>query len=80
MLAPIGKRIIVQPVEVKQTGSLVITGIKPTQFKIIAAGDEVTKVKLGDIVYLGKYSGVEIEHEREVFIVVEEEGVLAKVS
>jgi co-chaperonin GroES (HSP10) len=79
MLQPLGKKIIVKPVEVKH-GTLLVSGLKPTQFYIIAIGDEVTKVKAGDIIYLDKYSGAEIEHEKEKFMVVEEGTILAKVA
>lgn len=79
MLTPLGKRIIVKPIEVKH-GALLITGVKPTQFHVIAIGDEVTKVKLGDTVYVSQQFGSEIEHEKEKFIVLEETFILAKVD
>jgi len=79
MLKPIGKRIIIKPIEVKH-GTLLVSGLKPVQFQIIAIGDEVTKVKVGDIIYLDKYAGAEIEHEKEKFMVVEEGTILAKLE
>lgn len=79
MLTPINKRIIVQPVEVKH-GTLLLSGVKPTQFQVVRIGDEVTKVKAGDIVYLDKHIGAEIEHENQKFIVVEEISILAKLD
>jgi co-chaperonin GroES (HSP10) len=79
MLKPIGKRIIVKPVEVKH-GNLIVSGIKPTQFYIVEIGDEVTKVKSGDIIYLDKYQGTEIEHDKEKFLVYDEGSILAKME
>jgi co-chaperonin GroES (HSP10) len=79
MLTPLGKRIIIQPLELPK-GSLLITNSKPTQFKIVAIGDETSKVSIGDIVYLDKFAGCEIEHNKEKFIVVEEAQILAKVD
>jgi chaperonin GroES len=79
MLTPIGKRIIVKPVEAK-TGALIITTTKPTQFDVLAIGDEVTKVKVGNIIYLEKHYGAEIEHEKEKFLVIEESSILAKLD
>lgn len=79
MLQSLGKKIIVKPIEVKH-GTLLVSGLKPTQFHIIAIGDEVTKVKAGDIIYLDKYAGAEIEHEKEKFMVVEEGTILAKLG
>lgn len=79
MLIPIGKRIIVKPVEVKH-GALIVSGQKPTQFTVITIGDEVTKVKAGDIIYLEKHYGAEIEHEKEKYLVIEEASILAKLD
>jgi len=79
MLTPVGKRIIVKPVETKH-GSLLVTGMKPTQHQIIAIGDEVTKAKVGDILYLDKHHGAEIEHEKEKYLVIDESSILAKLD
>lgn len=77
MLKPLGKRLLVQPLEVKH-GSLFLAGAKPTQFRVIAVGDEVTKVAVGDMVYLEKHYGVEIQHEGNKFLVIDEMTILAK--
>jgi len=78
MLKPVGKRIIVKPVEIK-AGSLIVTNAKPSQYTVMAIGDEVTKVMPNDIIYLEKHYGAEIEHEKEKFLVIEEGSILAKV-
>ena len=79
MLTPIGKKIIVKPKEVKH-GTLIVTSQKPTQYQIISIGDEVTKVKLNDIIYLEKHYGAEIEHEKEKYLVIQEDSILAKLD
>ncbi len=79
MLTPVGKRIIVQPAETKK-GTLILHNSKPTQFLVISIGDEVTKVKPGNIIYLEKHYGAEIEHEKEKFLVIEEDSILAKLD
>lgn len=79
MLKAIGDRILIQPVEIKQ-GTLLITNQKPTQFTVIDVGDEVTKVKPGDIVYLEKHYGVEIDHEAQKYLVIVEGSILAKLA
>lgn len=79
MLTPIAKRILIKPVEVTH-GKLIVTGQKPTQFTVIAVGDEVTKVKVGNIIYLEKHYGVEIEHESEKYSVIDESSILAKLD
>lgn len=79
MLIPIGKRIIVKPVEQKH-GALILTNQKPSQYEVITIGDEVTKVKAGNIIYLEKHYGAEIEHEKEKYLVVDETSILAKLD
>ena len=79
MLTPVGKRIIIKPVEVKQ-GTLIVHNQKPTQFTVIAIGDEVTKVKARDIIYLEKHYGVEIDHEGQKYLVIDEASILAKLD
>lgn len=77
MLTPIGKRLIIVPVETKK-GPLLLTTIKPTQFNVVAIGDEVKKVKIGDVIFLEKCYGIDIEHENEKFMVINEDTILAK--
>ncbi len=79
MLIPLAKRILVKPIEEKH-GTLLITNQKPKQFNIVATGDEVTKVKAGDIIYLEKHYGAEIEHENEKYLVIDEASILAKLD
>lgn len=79
MLTPVGKRIIIKPIEVNY-GNLVVSGAKPVQFRVLRIGDEVTKVKADDIIYMDKHYGVEIEHEKEKFLVIDEASILAKLD
>lgn len=78
MLIPLAKKIIVKPVDVK-AGTLIVSNVKPTQYLILVIGDEVTRVKAGDIIYLEKHYGAEIEHEGQKFLVIEEASILAKI-
>ena len=79
MLSPVGKRLIVKPIEVKH-GSLIVTNQKHVQFTVISIGDEITKVKPDDVVYMDKHYGVEIEYNKEKFLVVDEICILAKLD
>lgn len=79
MLTPIAKRILVKPVEQKH-GTLIVTNQKPTQFRVIGIGDEITKVKPGDTIYMEKHYGAEIEHENEKYLIIEESSILAKLD
>ena len=79
MLTPVAKRVIIKPLELKQ-GPLLIMGQKPLQFTVIAIGDDVSKVKSGDVIYLEKHYGIEIDHEGEKFLVIDEGSILAKIT
>lgn len=77
MLIPVGKRILIKPVEAK-SGALILNTTKPTQFTVISIGDEVTKVKPGNTIYMEKHWGVEIDYENQKFLCIDEATVLAK--
>jgi chaperonin GroES len=77
MLKPLGKRLLVKPIEMKQ-GTLFVAGAKPIQFTVVAIGDEVTKVAVGDTIYIEKHYGIEIQHEGDKVLVVDESTILAK--
>lgn len=79
MIRPVGKRILIKPVETKH-GNLIVTGVKPTQHIIVEVGDEVTKVKKDDVIYLDKFHGAEIIHESIKYLVIEENMILAKLD
>lgn len=90
MLTPVAKRVLIQPIEVQNQGKILIhnqnqgkiliPNQKPSQFKVIAVGDEVTKVSASDVIYLEKHYGVEIEHEGQKYSVIDEASILAKVK
>jgi len=80
MLLPLGKRLLVQPIEVTKVGALLLSNSKPTQYTVCAVGDEVKKVMSGDVIYLEKMYGAEVEHEGVKYFVIDESSILAKVS
>ncbi len=79
MLVPIAKNIIIKPIE-ETHGVLIIKNSKPSQFRVISIGDEVTKVLPNDIIYLQNHYGIEIEYEKEKFLIVKEDSILAKLD
>lgn len=79
MLMPVGKRIIVKPVEHTQ-GTLILTKQAPSQYEVVMASADVESVKPRDIVYIESHHGVKIEHEKEAFIVISEGSILAKIT
>jgi chaperonin GroES len=79
MLTPVAKRVIIKPIEEKH-GTLIVSNQKPKKFTVISIGDEVTKVKPGNIIFLEKHYGVEIEHDNDKFVVIDESSILAKID
>ena len=79
MLIPVAKRVIIKPIEEKH-GTLIVNNLKPKKFTVVSIGDEVTKVAPGNVIFLEKHYGVEIEHENEKYLVIDEESILAKLD
>ncbi len=80
MLIPVAKRVLIQPIHDDKNGVIIITNKKPIQYNVIAIGDEVTKVRPGNVIYLEKHYGIEIDYENEKFLVIDEASILAKIG
>jgi chaperonin GroES len=91
-IRPLEDRVVVQPFEAEERtrGGIVLPDTareKPQQGKVIAAGPgkllEKTgergqmSLKLGDVVFYGKYTGTEIEIEGDKYVILRENDVLA---
>lgn len=85
-IKPLADRILVKPVaaeEKTQSGIIIPDSAKekPAKGEVIAVGfgtkDEAIVLKVGDIVLYGKYSGTEIEHEGEKYLIMRQSDVLA---
>ena len=84
-LVPLFSRIIVKRIENEVTagGIIIPKGSKEmqaTEGEVIAVGAEVDTIVEGDVVFFGKYSGAEIERDRQRYIIMNEEDVIAKVK
>ena len=91
---PLGDRVLVQPIEEKETkkGGIIIPDTakeKPQEGNVVALGtgklDDNGKkveftVKKGDKVLISKYGGTEIKVDGEDLLVLRESDVLAKVQ
>ena len=86
-LKPLGDRVVLKPVEEKE--SKLPSGIyipetakeKNQQGEVVAVGDdEKIKVKPGDVVIYDKYAGTEIEIDNEKYLIVQYKEILAKVD
>jgi chaperonin GroES len=90
-IKPLADRVVVKPVEEKETkqGSIIIPDTakeKPQQGKIIAIGAGkiaengakiAMEVKVGDKVLYGKYSGTEVTVDGEEYLIMRESDIFA---
>lgn len=85
-IKPLADRVLILPAlaEEKTIGGIIIPDTakeKPLQGKVVAVGhgtkDEEMVLKEGDTVLYGKYSGTEIEHEGEKYLIMRQSDILA---
>lgn len=82
-LHPLSDHIILEKIE---ESNVTASGIylssdsmtKSTRGKIIAIGDGVNHVSIGDTVYYKKYAGEPIEVEKKEYIILRQDGLVAK--
>ncbi len=79
-IEPLFSRIIAKRVEVDKIGSIYVpetaNSMKATEGEVMAIGDEVSAVKVGDKIFWGKYSGAEIERNKQKYIIMCEDDIL----
>jgi len=84
-MKPINDRVVVKPApaEEKTKGGIIIPDTakeKPQRGKVIAVGpgkdDVKMTVKKGDVVLYGKYSGTELSHEGNDYLIMREDDIL----
>jgi len=89
-IQPLGDRVLVKPVEAKETkrGGIIIPDTakeKPQEGLVVACGKGKTAedgkvlamdVKAGDKILYGKYSGSEIKLEGEDFLIMHQDDIL----
>lgn len=85
-IKPLADRVLIlpAPAEEKTIGGIIIPDTakeKPLQGKVVAVGhgtkDEEMVLKEGDTVLYGKYSGTEIEHEGEKYLIMRQSDIIA---
>ena len=85
-IKPLADRVLVEPApaEEKTAGGIIIPDTakeKPQKGKIVAVGngkpDEPMTVKVGDTILYGKYSGTELSHEGNDYLMMRESDILA---
>ena len=85
-IKPLADRVLVEPAaaETKTSSGIIIPDTakeKPQKGKIVAVGpgtkDNPVTVKVGDVVLYGKYSGTELNHEGNDYLIMKENDILA---
>lgn len=88
-ITPLNDRVLVEPMaaEEKTASGIIIPDTakeKPMRGKVIAAGtgtkDEEMKVKDGDVVLYGKYSGTEITIENKDYLIMRQSDIFAVIE
>ena len=80
-ISPLGKRVLIQPIaaEKKTEGGIIIpdtSGEKPMHGNVIAVGDEVKCVNVGDVAMYDRYRVFEFELNGEKQLIVQEEDLI----
>lgn len=79
MLQPLGKRVFIETVpEDEKATTVLLLAKEPTVFKVVAIGDDVTKVNVGDTILLGAYGMQKMEFKGVIYTMIFEENIIAK--
>ncbi len=82
-IKPIGKRVLLKELEAEETtkSGLVLAGQKdePQMAEVLAISEKVKNLNVGDKVFFKKYAGTKVKYEREEYIIIEVEDVIAQV-
>lgn len=85
-IKPLADRVLVEPqaAETKTASGIIIPETakeKPQRGKVVAVGngkkDHTMTVKVGDMVLYGKFSGTELKHEDQDYLIMREDDILA---
>lgn len=85
-IKPLADRVLVEPqaAETKTASGIIIPETakeKPQRGKVVAVGngkkDHTMTVKVGDMVLYGKFSGTELKHEENDYLIMREDDILA---
>jgi len=87
-IKPLADRVLVEPsaAETKTASGIIIPDSaqeKPQKGKVVAVGpgtkENPITLKVGDRILYGKYSGTELNHEGNEFLIMKESDILAKI-
>jgi co-chaperonin GroES (HSP10) len=81
MLQPLGKRIIIEPIQKPNESILLQLKKEPiTTFKVIAVGDEVKKVIPTDNILVDHYAVSETIYNDVIYYMIHEDNIHAKIK
>ena len=82
MIIPTSGRLVLQKIKedepVSRSG-LILPSSQPKQdrYRVVSLDSSRNKVHVGRVVYIDKYKGVEITHDEEKYLVVNDEDIIA---
>jgi len=84
-LKPLGHKIVVERTQAveKTAGGIVIPDTakeKPEQGKVIAVGQDVEEIKVGDVIVFGNFAATEVKVDGKEYLIVCEKEVLAVIG
>jgi len=84
-LHPLGENVIAKPDEgqTKTSSGIFLTdnsAEKPKTITVVAVGDKTKYVKVGDRIVVKSYATTDIKIDKDEYVIVKEEDILAKVK
>jgi len=81
-IKPLGTRVLVEQIEAetKTASGLIIPDSakeKPLQAKVLAIGNDVDQINVGDTVIYGKFIGTELNFDGKDYLMLEQSEILA---
>lgn len=81
MLQPLGKRIIIAPIQKPTESILLRLKQDPViSFKVVEIGDEVKKVNIADIIVVDHYAVSDIIYNDITYCMIHEDNIHAKIK
>ena len=83
MLQSVLTKVLLEPIEEKQTtdsGIYLPKAKTPERGRVVSVGEQVTMVKVGQVVVYRKWETMDVEWEKKKYLSVEEKNILAVVE
>ena len=80
MIIPLGKCLLLKPEIQSKKICVFLFSEKTSLFEVLDIGEQVTKVQIGDKIYINTSQSTEINSIHGHFFLIEEKNILAKLS